>query len=199
MARGRAKARGGPRGGVRALPLPKKLGPTPEREARAQAGSVDRVEVEDEKGRRVIAQAPKKFLSPIEALTRSRALGDGEVEAGALYYRDWFIGTHPSRVVPRYGEYLGHAHEGEANQDAAARRAYHHQRWIKAVEFLGESLTPLAGWLILEQPFEGENAPPSLEQVGRSISHYKRRDQATAAAVGMLKAVLARLRELYGV
>jgi len=198
MPRGRARTRGGERG-LTPGPRPGKLGPTPEREARANAGSVDRVEVEDEKGRRVVAHAPKKFLSPIEALKRSRALSDGEVEAGAILYRDWFIGTHPSRVVPRYGEYLGRSHEGEANQDAAARRAYHHRRWTKAIAHLGPSLTPVAGWLILEQPFDGENAAPSLEQVGKTISHYRRRDQATAAAVGMLKAVLARLRELYGV
>ena len=182
------------------MTIQEKLSPTPERERQAHAGSVEKVELLSEKGERVEVEAAKKYLSPVEALKRKDALTDGEVLAAETYHRDWYIGCNPSRTIPRYDEYIGCTHEGDTSLDAHERQVFHHNRWAKADEFLGPHDRLYASILVLERELDGGIAPLSLEQCGRMIApHYKRKDVAVAAAVGVLKVILAKLQKFYGI
>lgn len=173
-----------------------KIGPTKEREIKSQAGSVDRVELKNDVGRTVSVIA-KKYLSPLESLHGRGAIDDDEAAAGFTFYVDWYRGTQPSSIVPRYDEFIGQIHDGDGTKDAQARRSYHHNRFVKAADRIGPELEMVALHLILEQPMPGETAPPTIAELGKLISHYKRNETATAFAVGQLKVALKKLRKLY--
>lgn len=172
-----------------------KIKPTPERERQAHAGSVDKVEVLDDKHKRVIVDAPRKFTSHLETLERSGAISKQEMDAGEKYFNDWRVALQPSSMIPGYREYTDPTTGGA--QDAAARRSDHYTRFTQATKYMGDSLQDTVNWLILEVPLPGENRPPTLAEVGLAISHYKQKEAARAFAVSRLKVALERLVEFY--
>ena len=175
-----------------------KIGPTKERESKSQAGSVDQIELKSDVGRTVAISA-KKYLSPLESLHGRGSIDDYEAAAGFMLYVDWYRGTQPSSVVPRYDEYIGQIHGGDGIKDAQARRSYHHNRWIKSMALLGPELKTVVDHLILELPMPGETSPPTIAKLGRTISHYKRNETATAFAVGQLRVALKKLVKRYNI
>jgi hypothetical protein len=171
-----------------------KLKPTRLRDKKAHAGAVDRVEVMDEKGAKVVAEAPRKYMSVVESLEREGVLDQQDVMVAERYYCDWYYGTQPSSIVPAYDE---RTDPSESDLNAAERRSACHHRWLKADEALGSFLQPVARYLILEVPMDGQAMPPSLQEVGRLRSPYKNRPQCKSWAVAELMGVLSVLRDVY--
>jgi len=173
-----------------------KIEPTPERERQAHAGIIETDELLSEGGERVVVERTRKAESTIERLYRDERITDEEKDAAGDYYKDWYFGTMPSQVIPRYSEYISQSYYG-VHGDAAVRRAYHYNRYEKARVGLGPELERVADAFILEIPLPGHVKPLTLREAGQLWSGYRVKARAEGYAVGQLSAVLYALKCFY--
>lgn len=162
-----------------------RIGPTPERLAKAPAGTVDLVETV---GRGTTKRAGVRIITPLDELRYNDRITEKEYEAGQLYYVDYYFAERPSQGTMKWRDLVSGGHAPE-ELDGAERAAFHSRRFHEANQTLGPYQGAVARMLLVEDM--------SCFQIGVSLHGYKHANSASAAGVVLATTVLDTLSRFY--
>ena len=164
-----------------------RVGPTPERAAKAPHGIIDVMETASAGGAR--RKAGKRLVTPLDDLRYNDRISDREFEAGRQYYIDYYYAEQPSQGVMRWKEFISGSH-ASGDLDHTERVAFHSKRYAGANKHLGPLQSAVLRLLIVEEL-------PCF-QIGRSLLGYRHKNGASAAGMTAAITALDSLARHYG-
>jgi hypothetical protein len=163
-----------------------RIGPTPERLAKVETGTIDLIESEGKGG--TTKRAGLKIISPLEELMFNSRITEREYQAGMRFYTDYVYTERPSQAVMKWKEYISSSHSPD-DLDHAERVAFHSKRYADAKRVLGTYMGAVARMLLIEEM--------SCIQIGRAVHGYKNANSASASGVSLATAMLDMLARFY--
>ena len=164
-----------------------RIGPTPERAAKAPHGVVDVMETVSAGGNR--RKAGKRLVTPLDDLRYNDRISDREFEAGRQYYVDYYYAEKPSQGVMRWREFISGSHAA-TDLDHTERVAFHSKRFADANKALGPLQSAVLRLLVVEEM-------PCF-QIGAQLLGYRHKNGASAAGMTAAITALDTLARHYG-
>ena len=166
--------------------------PTPER--LAHAGQLLELPHVDQRTRRYA----HRVVGVVYTLHRDGKVSDQCYRAHETFALDWERANRVSSAIASYGERIGAI--GDAGELAELRKV---AAWRRTADALA-SVASASGRMALVMTVSPRKAdavstvrPYTLEEIGREVSHFRTRSQATAAAFSVLDSALWQLHRFY--
>ncbi len=178
--------------------------PTPEQREIIN-GSLRRFPIYESPNSRVIVAYGHEIVSPIAKLYEKGKIGQEEVDAAALFRRDFNVATRAGRLTMKYGERLGvggtpasqQANTGDYCPETHKLQAQ--MKYRKACDWIGQEQATWLTAVICEIPIGEPGKVPSFEDVGRVYARRANRPQATASGEDLIAEWTKRLPKFYGI
>lgn len=179
--------------------------PTPEQREIIN-GSLRRFPLYESPNSRVIIGYGHQIVHPLVKLLEKGKIGQEEIDAAAIFQRDFNAATRAGRLTMQYGERMGgigtpagqQANTGD-RRCPDTRRLNAQIEYRKACEWIGQDQAPWLTAVICEIPIGEPGKVPSFEDVGREYAGCTNRPQATASGESLIADWTKRLPKLYGI
>lgn len=178
--------------------------PTPEQREIIN-GSLRRFPVYESPNSRVIVGYGHQIVHPLRKLFEENRIGQEEIDAAAMFQRDFIVGTRAGRLTMQYGERMG-GNGTPAGQQAntndfcpETHRLQAQMKYRKACDWIGQDQAPWLTAVVCEIPIGEPGKVPSFEDVGREYAGCTNRPQATASGKALIADWTKRLPKYYGI